>query len=1158
MSLKGGVAVAWTWIFLLLFTTAVPALLLLLIGWLIPRRRSAKGSVGQKIRVAFVHPDLGIGGAERLVVDAALALQQQGHEVEMFTARHEEKHCFEETRNGTLKVHVFGGFLPRRVLGRFYAACAYLRMCWVSFRIVLQSLRQDFHVIIVDQVSICLPLLRLARPRGIIFYCHYPDYLLTTKTSVLKRLYRLPLDFLEECTTGLADEIFVNSSFTAGVFAEAFPLLDCLGVLPSVLYPPLNLQDQDQLAKKATDLSLKFMKPGEQLLLSINRFERKKNVGLAIRTLAALPSELRSKTRLALAGGYDERLPENVEHAAELQALAESLGVAERVVQMRSVSALQKASLLHHAATMLYTPDREHFGIVPVEAMYAQLPVVAVNSGGPLESIVENETGFLRAPEPKAWADCVAKLLSDPQLRRNFGEAGRRRAREHFSLEAFGKRLHRSVEQLDAGRAPKEQELVYLMGSASHPTHSFVFFAVEPGPGENFSSEVDTIDTRIAQSRCDGGSSGAFLWSPVTGGERVALEAPFDRTEPNGLVLPAPRLVLAEFLSSGRQVMLSFDRPTLMGAVPRDTDGDGLADTHNEADAWRRNFPCSWVVGVKSLQQLLLSDATCTWMTEQELVIDLPVDGPAEVGSAFFLRAAKKSEALKLGARAKSAVAPKVSGRSEAEEAGEEDLRVKAKSKALPRGSVARQLVPEALPPAPEAAPPVLSLLWLGLTGLEKALESSVEGREGRGVKRAAPEDEDFAAMAAAVKGHKSMTPKQLKAPSQMVSPNYEERDAYRLAHQIRAWSTAGSGQVVAVPWAHFEHANIPPALLHALQTAGFQAPTPIQAQVWPVAAKGSDIIGIARTGSGKTLAYLYPAYLWMSRRAQTGIRSLLLAPTRELATQIHEEATKFAKASGYASACVYGGVPKKEQLPAVRAGAPILVATPGRLNDFLEFRQIILSSVGYLVFDEADRMLDMGFEPQIRDIVKQLPKQRQTLMFSATWPEEVQTLAHDFMKDAVSSHLLLRHVSLPLFRPVGPMGGTISVDGSFLSRLTSDGHALRSAFRNRGTRVSQLGLGPKRTEEDSGKPPAFPVVVQCPRRVSVTFGTCEIYNVGSEEEVEASHFVNEEDFSHPSCPHPTYRPDDRKSRLSRSGSSGSGRRRPVQFSYLKPRRCTV
>lgn len=186
-----------------------------------------------------------------------------------------------------------------------------------------------------------------------------------------------------------------------------------------------------------------------------------------------------------------------------------------------------------------------------------------------------------------------------------------------------------------AGAGPSK-DLVYLTGSASHPTHSFVFFAVEPG-GENFSTE-ETIDTRIAQSRCDGGSSGVLLWSPVTGGERVALEAPFDRTEPSGLALPAPRLILAEFLSSGRQVMLSFDRPTLMGAVPRDSDGDGKADTHQEADAWKRNFPCSWVVGVRSLEQLKLTASTCTWMTEQELVIDLPAESPAEVGSPFFLR----------------------------------------------------------------------------------------------------------------------------------------------------------------------------------------------------------------------------------------------------------------------------------------------------------------------------------------------------------------------------------------------------------------------------------------------------------------------------------------------------------------------------------------
>ena len=117
----------------------------------------------------------------------------------------------------------------------------------------------------------------------------------------------------------------------------------------------------------------------------------------------------------------------------------------------------------------------------------------------------------------------------------------------------------------------------------------------------------------------------------------------------------------------------------------------------------------------------------------------------------------------------------------------------------------------------------------------------------------------------------------------------------------------------------------------------------------------------------------------------------LVLAPTRELATQIHDEAGKFGKASGYYSACAYGGAPKREQLRDIQSGANILIATPGRLNDFLESNQVDLSQVFYVVLDEADRMLDMGFEPQIRTILKRVPRNnRQTLMFSATWPEEV------------------------------------------------------------------------------------------------------------------------------------------------------------------------
>ena len=159
----------------------------------------------------------------------------------------------------------------------------------------------------------------------------------------------------------------MNSRFTAGVFRRAFPRL---AVAPEVLYPPFACRDGAEAPRDAA------------LLLSINRFERKKNLGLAVEALALLPK----RVRLVLAGGYDPDLPENVEHARELEELAARLGVADRVTQRRSVSGDEKARLLARCACLLYTPENEHFGIVPLEAMHARTPVVAVDSGGPRES----------------------------------------------------------------------------------------------------------------------------------------------------------------------------------------------------------------------------------------------------------------------------------------------------------------------------------------------------------------------------------------------------------------------------------------------------------------------------------------------------------------------------------------------------------------------------------------------------------------------------------------------------------------------------------------------------------------------------------------------------------------------------------------------------
>jgi len=195
-----------------------------------------------------------------------------------------------------------------------------------------------------------------------------------------------------------------------------------------------------------------------------------------------------------------------------------------------------------------------------------------------------------------------------------------------------------------------------------------------------------------------------------------------------------------------------------------------------------------------------------------------------------------------------------------------------------------------------------------------------------------------------------------------------------------------------------------PSAVVSKLQGAGFTKPTPIQAHTWAIGAAGRDLIGIAKTGSGKTLAFLVPGFLKILNTYGTRPPLLcILAPTRELACQIEAEADKFGRPSGIRTACCYGGAPRGQQLGALRRGAQIVVACPGRLNDFIVSGAVNLSNVTYLVLDEADRMLDMGFEPQIRQVIGQIPAEhRQTLLFTATWPREVRSLASEFLKQPI------------------------------------------------------------------------------------------------------------------------------------------------------------
>jgi len=195
-----------------------------------------------------------------------------------------------------------------------------------------------------------------------------------------------------------------------------------------------------------------------------------------------------------------------------------------------------------------------------------------------------------------------------------------------------------------------------------------------------------------------------------------------------------------------------------------------------------------------------------------------------------------------------------------------------------------------------------------------------------------------------------------------------------------------------------FEQFDFDARINAGIKVAGFEAPTPIQAQAIPVVLKDGDVLGLAQTGTGKTAAFVLPILQRLTKGALRRTRVLIVAPTRELAEQIHETVVQLGAKTKVRSVPIYGGVSKVPQLRALRSGAEIIVACPGRLLDLHNERAVDLSQIEVLVLDEADRMFDMGFLPDIRRIINLLPRQRQNLFFSATMPNDIRKLADEVL----------------------------------------------------------------------------------------------------------------------------------------------------------------
>ncbi|KAL7539109.1 hypothetical protein ACHAXR_009036 [Thalassiosira sp. AJA248-18] len=513
--------------------------------------------------VVFIHLDLGIGGAESLVINLAKANLRRDHgadgqkadkssdksadtpspsgSISIYTTHCSPTHCYDEVKPpaGPLSsyVHVRGSWIPRKFYFGGTALCSALRMLYLTYRAMKENPRANAFVIDVLPTGVPYLAEYCNVNAGVLFYCHFPDKLLTRdsvngETEVddgkgstiflqrldqLKRIYRWVLDTTEEWTMSYSDLIVVNSKFTRGEVEKVFPSLflpqnnsanienttnsGINGERVKVLYPAIesSLSKERKASignsNRADREKTEYKMSGP--IVSLNRFERKKNVALLLHAYDLL-LERTSKgdttanlPPLIIAGGYDPLNVENVEHLSELRVLADeildrynlprstvcspsrsSTSTDDDALEVQdssgrpnphlqnasiafhpSISNAKRTQLLSSASVWCYTPHREHFGIVPLEAMNAGVPLVAIRSGGPMETIVDGVTGYLvdysagdamsasprENPTVKGFANAIFKLLSSPSRSKVMGQRGRERVDQAFGMETFRK-----------------------------------------------------------------------------------------------------------------------------------------------------------------------------------------------------------------------------------------------------------------------------------------------------------------------------------------------------------------------------------------------------------------------------------------------------------------------------------------------------------------------------------------------------------------------------------------------------------------------------------------------------------------------------------------------------------------------------------------------
>jgi alpha-1,3/alpha-1,6-mannosyltransferase len=452
------------------------------------------------MKIVFVHLDWGIGGAEQLMLQLAMASKDNDnddhqHEIQLLTTRCDPDHCFAPLRQRPCPfLHVYGSWIPSHIFGQGQVLCSTIRLLYLASVIINASSSSSSilstssspslgkaDLIVTDVLPTPLIWLSWWTNSALLFYCHFPDQLLIQKSSppsqqqrrqqqqeisnqiattgtsfswlqqYVKQFYRSIMNRLESYSMDYADMIVVNSQFTRNVVLHQFPHLAHRHRSLPILYPALESKvdetNHDPLPQQQNQQQEPKSKRNDRLIVSINRFERKKNLRILIDALAYLRDSHPDwpLPQVILAGGYDVRNVENVQHRGELGQLVKQYGLESNVAFEHSISDARKTQLLQTATAVVYTPENEHFGIVPIEAMAAGTPVICCPSGGPQETVLDNVTGIWCDPPTAAqFGNAIQRLLDNDALVQKMGNA----ARHHATTQFGNDRLKREWKEL--------------------------------------------------------------------------------------------------------------------------------------------------------------------------------------------------------------------------------------------------------------------------------------------------------------------------------------------------------------------------------------------------------------------------------------------------------------------------------------------------------------------------------------------------------------------------------------------------------------------------------------------------------------------------------------------------------------------------------------